>query len=65
MPLVATFQYAAVYLGMIVMALLGGLVTQYAGLTAAAVVFCVVYIALMSLRVRGLRRDEAIDAEQV
>lgn len=63
MPLVATFQYAAVYLGMIVTALLGGLVTQYAGLTVAAVVFALIYIALMSCQSWVRREDGAIDAE--
>lgn len=49
MALVATFQYAGVYLGMLVCALLGGLITQHASLTAAALAFALVYAVLMPL----------------
>jgi len=64
MPLVATFQYAAIYLGMIVTTLLGGLITQYAGLPAAAVVFALSYIAFMTWSARSSSRHlVSIDAE--
>ena len=49
MALVATFQYAGVYLGMLVCALLGGLITQHASLTTAALAFALVYVVLMAL----------------
>ncbi len=49
MALVATFQYAGVYLGMLVCALLGGLITQHASLTTAALAFALVYAVLMPL----------------
>ena len=54
MALVATFQYAGVYLGMLVFALIGGLITRYAGLTTAAVAFTLAYAVLMPLN--ALRR---------
>ncbi|HEV7367502.1 hypothetical protein [Arenibaculum sp.] len=49
MPLVATFQYAAVYLGMIVTAFIGGIITHYTNLTTAALAFTLAYGAVMIL----------------
>ena len=47
MPLVATFQYAAVYLGMLITALLGGIFTHYFGLFPAAIAFTIAYVSFM------------------
>jgi hypothetical protein len=47
MSLVATFQYAAVYLGMLITALIGGIVTHYFGLLPAAIAFSVAYLCFM------------------
>lgn len=49
MPLVATFQYAGVYLGMIVTAALGGALSHRYGLAPTALVFAVAYAVWMSL----------------
>lgn len=54
MPLVATFQYAAVYSGMIVSAALGGALSQRYGLAPTALVFAATY-ALATLA--GARRE--------
>ncbi len=49
MPLVATFQYAGVYLGMLVAGTLGGMLTERIGLPACAGVFALCYLVLMPL----------------
>ncbi|KVN40382.1 hypothetical protein WT12_28930 [Burkholderia territorii] len=48
MSLVATFQYASVYLGMIVAGFAGSWLAHNYGLFAASIVFAVVYVATMS-----------------
>lgn len=57
MALVATFQYAGVYLGMIVTGILGGLITEQASLTTAALVFAVIYLVLMLLNAKQVARE--------
>jgi len=49
MPLVATFQYAGVYLGMIVTAALGGALSHRYGLAPTALVFAAAYAVWMPL----------------
>ncbi|WCM93494.1 MFS transporter [Acidovorax sp. NCPPB 2350] len=49
MALVATFQYAGVYLGMLVTGTLGGILTSHIGLPACALIFALVYLVLMPL----------------
>ncbi|MHA6846119.1 hypothetical protein [Ralstonia syzygii] len=56
MPLVATFQYAGVYLGMLVTGTLGGMLTERIGLPACAGVFALVYLVLMPLNARQGRQ---------
>lgn len=48
MPLVATFQYASVYLGMIVTGFGGGWLAHDYGLLTTSLVFIVIYVAFMS-----------------
>lgn len=65
MPLVATFQFAGVYLGMIVTGLLGSWVTHHYGLPAAAIGFAIGYAVLMSWNaLRGTRLAPAIRTTQ-
>ena len=47
MGLVATFQYASVYAGMLATGLAGGLLTEHAGLPVTAIGFAMLYVVAM------------------
>jgi hypothetical protein len=59
MPLVATFQYAVTYLGMIVAIAAGGLVTQHFGLLAAGLLFGAASFGLTAYRYASGRLELA------
>lgn len=49
MALVATFQFAGIYLGMIVTSMLGSLIIEHTNMTVAALIFAAVYVLSMLL----------------
>lgn len=60
MPLIATFQYAGVYLGMIVSIAIGGVITQYAGLFSAGLAFGAASIGLTLFRYAAGRMESML-----
>ncbi|WP_345541383.1 hypothetical protein [Variovorax defluvii] len=56
MALVATFQYAAVYAGMLMTGLAGGFVVEAVGLPLCATAFALVYLSAMSWNVASTGR---------
>ncbi|MEF7613893.1 hypothetical protein V4F39_08230 [Aquincola sp. MAHUQ-54] len=55
MPLVATFQFASVYAGMLVTGFAGSFIAEVAGLTTTAVVFALLYALAMAWIAMGAR----------
>ena len=47
MPMISTFQYAAAYIGMMLVIFWGGVITQTFGLSWAAAICVLLYLAIM------------------
>lgn len=60
MPMVATFQYAAVYIGMMIIIFIGGLVTQIFGLTWAAALCVGLYLIIMLIEAIQVQKENQI-----
>jgi hypothetical protein len=63
MALVATFQFAGIYLGMIIASILGGLIIEHSNITMAALIFAAVYA--MSMVLGSFRSRQASASEPV
>lgn len=60
MPMVATFQYAAVYIGMMIIIFMGGVVTQILGLTWAAALCVMLYLIVMLVEAVQTQKENHI-----
>ena len=64
MPLIATFQYALAYIGMMIIIFVGGIVTQQFSLPWAAVICIALYLLIMikELSQKNRLRNTSCDA---